>query len=105
MAFERLVRKLTKENLWLYILKMLGERSMYAYEIKKALVERFEIPVATVTVYVVLHKMEREGLIRTGKKISVFGRPDRIYYETTDEGLKTLRRGRKFIEASLDRLG
>jgi len=104
LAFERLVRKLTKENLWLYILKMLDERSMYAYEIKKVLVERFKIPIATVTVYVVLHKMRGEGLIRTGKRISVFGRPDRIYYEITDEGLKTLKRGLEFIKASLDRL-
>lgn len=104
MAFERLVRKLTKENLWLYILKMLTERSMYPYEIKKILVERFKIQVATVTVYVVLYKMKGEGLIRLGKRISVSGRPARTYYEITDEGEETLKRGLKFIKASLDRL-
>ncbi|UCD72656.1 MAG: PadR family transcriptional regulator [Candidatus Bathyarchaeota archaeon] len=104
MAYDRLVRKLTKENLWLYILKMLVEESMYAYEIKKALVDRFNISAATVTVYVVLHKMEREGLIKTGKRMSVLGRPDRIYYDITDEGIQTLQRGRDFINASLKRL-
>jgi DNA-binding PadR family transcriptional regulator len=104
MAYDRLVRKLTKENLWLYILKMLVEESMYAYEIKKALVDRFNISAATVTVYVVLHKMEREGLIKRGKRMSVLGRPDRIYYDITDEGIQTLERGRDFINASLKRL-
>ncbi len=104
LAYERLVRKLTKENLWLYILRMLVERSMYAYEIKKALVERFKISAATVTVYVVLHKMELEGLIRRGKRMSVFGRPDRIYYEITDQGHEALKSGKDFLESSLRNL-
>jgi len=101
LAYDRLVLKLTKENLWLYILKMLGEKSMYAYEIKKALKERFGITPATVTVYVVLHKMRMENLIRVGKAISLLGRPDRIYYEITEKGTETLNRGRKFLEETV----
>ena len=77
---------------------------MYAYEIKKFLPERFNVSAATVTVYVVLHKMEREGLIKTEKRISVFGRPDRIYYEITDKGLEAFQTGRDFIRSSLDAL-
>lgn len=104
MAFNRLIRKLTKENLWLYILRMLSERSMYAYEIKKALKTRFEITPATVTVYVILHKMQRENLIRVGKAVSFLGRPDRIYYEITEKGTKTLNQGRKFLEETLQKV-
>jgi DNA-binding PadR family transcriptional regulator len=83
---------------------MLIEKPMYAYEISKALVERFEISAATVTVYVVLHRMEGEGLIRTGERMAVFGRPDRIYFEITEKGLETLKKGQEFIKASLERL-
>lgn len=105
MAYERLIRKLTKENLWLYILKMLSEKSMYAYEIKKALRERFNITPATVTVYVILHKMKRENLIRVEKSMAVFGRPDRIYYEITEKGAKTLNQGRRFLEETIKKVG
>jgi len=101
MAYERLVRKLTKENLWLYILKMLLERPMYAYEINKALADRFDISAATVTVYVVLYKMAGEGLIQRGETMSVLGRPDRIYYEITDQGLETYKNGIEFIKSVL----
>jgi len=105
LAYERLIRKLTKENLWLYILKMLSEKSMYAYEIKKALKERFHITPATVTVYVILHKMRMENLIRVGKSVAVFGRPDRIYYEITEKGIKTLNQGRRFLEETIKKIG
>jgi DNA-binding PadR family transcriptional regulator len=104
LAYERLVTKLTKENLWLYILRMLSERSMYAYEIKKMLRERFGFSTATVTVYVVLHRMRTEGLIRVGKEMSVFGRPDRIYYEITEKGGEILDVGKKFLQNTLSKL-
>lgn len=104
MAYNRLVRKLTKENLWLYILKMLTEKPMYAYEIKKTLKERFKITPATVTVYVVLHKMRHEELICVGKEMSVFGRPDRIYYEITEKGKEALQQGKEFLEETLRRI-
>lgn len=83
---------------------MLGERSMYAYEIKKALKDRFGITPATVTVYVVLHKMRMENLIRVGKAMSSLGRPDRIYYEITEKGTETLNRGRKFLEETIRKI-
>ncbi|MDQ1281141.1 MAG: PadR family transcriptional regulator, regulatory protein PadR [Thermoproteota archaeon] len=67
LAFSRLVTKLTKENLWLYILKMLMERPMYAYEISKGMNERFGFSTATVTVYVVLYKIQKEGFIKVGQ--------------------------------------
>ncbi|MGC8542785.1 MAG: PadR family transcriptional regulator [Vulcanisaeta sp.] len=64
-ALDRLVSKLTKENLWIYIVKLLMERPMYGYEIAREVRERFRINVTNVGVYVVLYKMERDGLIET----------------------------------------
>ena len=104
MAYPRLVTKLTKENLWLYILKMLMERPMYAYEISKDMNERFGFSTATVTVYVVLYKMQHEGFIQIGQEKSVTGRPDRKYYEITENGREAFLKGKKFLEDVIKKL-
>ena len=64
-ALGRLMTKLTKENLWIYVVKLLMERPMYGYEIAKEIRERFNIDITNVGVYVVLYKMERDGLVET----------------------------------------
>ncbi|GAB6946496.1 PadR family transcriptional regulator [Vulcanisaeta sp. JCM 16161] len=64
-ALNRLMTKLTKENLWIYVVKLLMERPMYGYEIAKEIRERFNINITNVGVYVVLYKMERDGLVET----------------------------------------
>ena len=97
-AYNRLVNKVTKENLWLYILKMLMDRQMYAYEIRKNVKEKFGFSTATVTVYVVLYKMQREGLIGGGVEESVQGRPERKYYEITEKGRKVFQDGLHLLE-------
>lgn len=104
MAYPRLVAKLTKENLWLYILRMLMERPMYAYEISKDMNERFGFSTATVTVYVVLYKIQREGFIQIGQGKSISGRPDRKYYEITERGREAFLNGKKFLEETARKL-
>jgi len=103
-AYSRLVTKVTKENLWLYILKMLMDRPMYAYEISKNLKAHFGFSTAVVTVYVVLYKMRREGLIRVGEERAVLGRPDRKYYEVTEKGCRDLHDGVKLLEEIVRKL-
>lgn len=104
MAFARLAKKLTVENLWIYILKMLTEKPMYAYEIKKALRHRFGFSPATITVYFVLYRMAQEGLVKRGDRVEVSGRPERRYYEITPKGLEAFHRGKAFIENILRKL-
>lgn len=98
LAFERLVTKVTKENLWLYISKMLLDSPMYAYEISKKVAARFGFSIATITVYVVLYKMQREGLIRRREKAILKGKPTRKYYELTDKGRQCLLKGTAFLQ-------
>lgn len=98
MAYKRLVAKLTKENLWLYILKMLTERPMYAYEIGKEIKERFGFSAATVTVYVVLYQMQTESLIKAIVGQVPQKRSSRKYYEITDEGRGSLSKGKALLE-------
>ena len=104
LAYDRLFRKLTKENLWLYILKLLTERSMYAYEMAKVIESRFGFSIATITVYVVLYKMLNEGLIRINKEIVNDVRSDRRYYKITEKGEKTLEDGRELIKNFLAKI-
>ncbi len=97
------MEKLTVENLWLYILRLLQERPLYGYEIRKQIQERFNFAPAVITVYVVLYKLQREGLV---KKVSVKGEnsAQRKYYTMTEKGTQMLEAGKKFFESTYQRV-
>ena len=96
MALSRLREKLTKENLWLYIISELRKGPKYGYELKEDLRRIYGVNVATITIYIVLYRMEREGLIRKVRE-ELSGRR-RVFYEVTPKGLETYRKGIEFIE-------
>jgi PadR family transcriptional regulator PadR len=95
---------MTKENLWIYILRMLQDRPMYAYEIGKGLNSRFGFSTATVTTYVVLYKLQQEGLIGVEQEVEAQGRPKRKYYMMTDLGRKEFEKGRKLLQDTVNLL-
>ncbi|WP_297420001.1 PadR family transcriptional regulator [Thermococcus sp.] len=101
---ERLRNKITKEVLWLYILRLLKERPMYAYELKERIREAFEFEPATVSSYVVLYKLEKEGYVTAEWQESHTGKPSRKYYILTPEGEKLLQEGVKFLEEMVSKL-
>lgn len=104
MSFERLVSKLTKENLWMFILKELSIKPTYAYQLAKILKRKYKIDSARVTTYVVLYKMERERLIQPEKKSRLISRPGRKYYGITEKGSKLLGDGKAFLQETLQKL-
>ncbi|USS41755.1 PadR family transcriptional regulator [Thermococcus aggregans] len=101
---ERLKEKMTKEVLWIYILRLLKDRPMYAYELKKEIRERFGFEPATVSSYVVLYKLEHDGYVTSEWQESETGKPSRKYYKLTKKGEKLLEDGIKFIEETLNKL-
>jgi PadR family transcriptional regulator PadR len=106
-AFRRFVNHLTRENLWVYILRLLQEGPKYGYEIRAMINERFGFKPATVTSYVILYKMANDGLVRTEKNVvEGKGKPDRKYYVITDEGRRVMKAAKgfmgKFIEKVFD---
>ncbi len=101
---ERLRNKITKEVLWLYILRLLKERPMYAYELKERIKEAFEFEPATVSSYVVLYKLEKEGYVTAEWQESQTGKPSRKYYTLTPEGEKLLQNGIEFLEEMVSKL-
>lgn len=98
MPLARLKRKITKEILWIYLLNLLKEREMYAYEIRKELERKFGFKPALITSYVVLYRLEREGYVKSR------GEEKKRYYMITTEGEELLKKGTAYIEEMLEKL-
>jgi DNA-binding PadR family transcriptional regulator len=101
LALRRLEEKITKENLWIYILSLLKERPLYAYEIKEMIRERFGFEPATITAYVVLYRLEREGLVESRQERGTSDNVIRRYYRITEKGIQTVEAGREFLKKIL----
>jgi DNA-binding PadR family transcriptional regulator len=101
MAYDRLQSKITKGNLWLYILKLLWDKTMYAYDINKKIKANFHFTTATVTVYVVLYKMRREGLIKMIGERQVHNKRIRKYYEITEKGRENFFKGIELLKNTI----
>lgn len=101
-AMNRLADKLTKANLWLYILRLLEEEPLYGYEIKEKIQKRFGFQPAIVSGYVILYKMKKDGLVQVEWKASEDeGKPNRKYYELTDIGRRAMNQAKLYMEALL----
>ncbi|MHA1697194.1 MAG: PadR family transcriptional regulator [Candidatus Helarchaeota archaeon] len=103
-AINRLADKLTRANLWIYILKMLIEKEngIYGYEIKKNIEEKFGFEPATVSGYVILYKMKRDNLVQIEWKNSEEGKPNRKYYKITERGMEAMRQAKMYLIKLLD---
>jgi len=95
-AYRRLVRKLTVEVLWLYVAKVLADSGpMRAYDIRKAIEERFSFRPKAMTVYTVVYRMVGEGLlqpVRVG---------DSTVYRLTELGLREFETALKYLRRVL----
>ncbi len=76
------------------ILRLLADEAMYGYQIVKELQARsdgyFELEQGTL--YPALHRLEREGLVRSEWQVVAEG-PSRKYYYITEAGRAALREG------------
>ncbi|MEM1942639.1 MAG: PadR family transcriptional regulator [Candidatus Caldarchaeum sp.] len=105
MAYERLVRKLTHENLWLYVLTLLSRKPLYGYEVRSMVEKEFGFKPGEVTSYVVLYRLERSGLIKVVNMAKGSRGPSRKYYTITPKGVKTLMEAKRFLAGLASRLG
>jgi PadR family transcriptional regulator PadR len=97
-AMARLRDKLTKEMLWIYILRLLQERPHYGYEIKELVKRRFQFAPAIVSGYAIIYKMKREGLIEEKRESD----SPRKYYGITEEGRDAMREAKQFLIKTMD---
>ena len=92
------------------ILRLLADKPMYGYQMVKELQTRsdgyFELEQGTL--YPALHRLERDGLVRSEWQVVADG-PSRKYYHLTDAGRTALQEGtrqwRAFSEGLLKVLG
>ena len=98
---KRLKKKTTTENLWIYILRLLKEKPMYAYELNKNIQERFDFEIGTVSAYVILYKLLKEGYVDTEWREE---ERQRKYYTITKEGVKLLEKGISYINEMREKL-
>jgi len=89
---ERLKEKVLKENLWVFIFKILKEKDEYAYELRKKIKSKFGFLAGNVTGYKVLYLLEKDGYVKSYVK----GR--RKYYRLTKKGLKQLEKAKSFLK-------
>ena len=89
---ERLKEKVLKENLWMFLFRLLEEKDEYAYELRKAVRKEFGFWAGKVTGYKVLYLLEKDGYVKSYMK----GR--RRYYRLTEKGLKQLKKAKNFLE-------
>jgi PadR family transcriptional regulator PadR len=105
LALERLKEKLTKENLWLYILTLLKGGPLYAYEIRSKIIHSFGFEPAMITIYVVLYKMEREGLVTSASEKREGSNVVRRYYTPTETGMRALEEGKAALKRTVELVG
>jgi DNA-binding PadR family transcriptional regulator len=98
-AMARLRNKLTKEMLWIYILRLLQERPHYSYEIKELVKRRFEFAPALVSGYAIIYKMKREGLI---EEEQISSDSPRKYYSITDQGRIAMKEAKQFLAKTIE---
>ncbi len=96
-AMNRLVNKLTKEMLWMYILRLLQERPHYGYEIKQLIQDRFGFSPATVSGYAIIYRLIKDGLIE-----ELTGDSPRKYYAITEKGSVAMSEAKQFITKTVD---
>lgn len=87
---KRLEKLNTKDCLWIYILRVLKDKAVHAYLLRREINERFGFRPGTVTAYRVLYYLKNRGFVT--KKAE--GR--KRVYKITDKGRKELDKAVKF---------
>ncbi len=93
--FERFKKSITNDNLWIYILTMLEEEKLYAYEINDKIEGKFGFSPGNITAYIVLKRLQLDDYVKMVEK-KKSGGPERKYYEITRKGKNELRKAQVF---------
>ena len=96
---KRLNRLLTSENLWLYLLSLIKRGgTLYAYGLDRQIESEFLFKPSKVMIYIVLYRLENEGLIRSEFQ------QRRKYYSLTEKGEEALGQAREHFRMLAGRI-
>lgn len=104
MPIERLKNKITKEVMWLYILKLLRAKPRYAYELNEEIQKAFGFNAAKITSYVVLYRLELDRHVTSKMDKVTKGGPARKYYYITKKGQKLFSEGKSLLKETIKKL-
>ena len=96
--FRNWTSQVRKGLLELAILRDIGRRRMYGYEMEKKFCKRDGLLLSEGTIYMILQRFRRQGLVKTRQTRSPDG-PERRYYELTTAGRQTLARMNAYWQA------
>lgn len=91
---RRLRRKLESEVLWIYVAYLLREGDKTAHELKRLMADRFTIRVSSLKLYLVLYRLEDEGLV---KRVS----EGPVRFALTERGELEFRKAITYLEERL----
>jgi DNA-binding PadR family transcriptional regulator len=98
LPIERLQKSNTIENLWIYILSLLNQRQIYAWEIPEIIEKKFNFKPGRITPYRVLYRLEKDGFVKSQVK------ERRRIYQITEKGKKELDLVRAFYKRILNKI-
>jgi len=98
MPIERLAQLNTKDNLWVYVLSLLKEKDVYAWEILKLIEQKFGFKPGRITPYRVLYGLEENGFVKSKMK------DRRRVYKITNKGEKEFQKALDFYKNLLNNL-
>lgn len=91
-ALDKLKKSTTTDNVWLYVLAVLQKEEIHAYALHKEIEKKFNWAPELITSYVVLYRIEKEGLIKSEKKGRI------KVYSITPKGNKALKEAKIYLK-------
>lgn len=98
VPFERLQKSNKIENLWIYILSLLREGTIYGWEIPPLIERRFGFKPGKITPYRVLYRLEQTGFVKSQTE------EKRRVYQITERGKKELKSAKEFYKEILRKI-
>jgi DNA-binding PadR family transcriptional regulator len=98
LPIERLQKSNTIENLWIYILSLLNQKQVYAWEIPAIIEKKFNFKPGRITPYRVLYRLEKDGFVKSEMKVR------RRIYKITKKGEEELKKAKILYQEVLNKL-
>lgn len=96
--FERLQKLNTKENLWIYVLKIVETTPHHGWEFPVLIEKEFGFKPGTITPYRVLYSLEAEGLVESCQE------ERRRVYKITEKGRQELVRVKEYYKTIIKQI-
>lgn len=88
---KRLKKHTQINNIWIYALSLLKKMDLHAYTLNQEINKKFKFKPSRIMIYLVLYKLEEEGLI------SAYEKERRKYYKLTKKGSRELKKAKAYL--------